>query len=122
MIIESLIGLSLVLNVSLEKVSPPNTTFTWLHMMTLPRDAALLPLVQRATDCILRRASADPRDHADMRPDEINDLIVDSIAACADSVRAMIRTHDRRYGRGSGETFLLGPYLDVMRQINSKAR
>ena len=26
----------------------------------------------------------------------------------------MIDTHDRMYGTGSGEAFLLGPYLDVL--------
>jgi len=51
--------------------------------MSMPeRDAALLPLVQHATTCIAQTALADPRYHADMRPDEINDLIVNSIAAC----------------------------------------
>jgi hypothetical protein len=29
-------------------------------------------------------------------------------------VRAMIDAHDRMYGAGSGEAFLLGPYLDVL--------
>ena len=41
-------------------------------------------------------------------------VIVDSIAACARPVRAMIDAHDRMYGAGSGEAFLLGPYLDVL--------
>jgi hypothetical protein len=49
-----------------------------------------------------------------MRADEINDLIVESIAGCGRSVRAMIDAHDRLYGAGSGEAFLLGPYLDVL--------
>ena len=44
----------------------------------------------------------------------INGLIVDSIAACQRPVRAMIDAHDRMYGDGSGEAFLLGPYLDVL--------
>jgi hypothetical protein len=78
------------------------------------KDTALLPLVRRATDCIVRQVSADPRYAATMRPDAFNDLIVDSIAACARPVRAMIDAHDRMYGTGSGEAFLLGPYLDVL--------
>jgi hypothetical protein len=49
-----------------------------------------------------------------MRPGDINDIIVDSIAACGRPVRAMIDAHDRMYGTGSGEAFLLGPYLDVL--------
>ena len=83
-------------------------------MSVRQKDAALLPLVRRATDCIVRKVAADPRYSHDMRPDEINDLIVDSIAACARPVRAMIDAHDRMYGSGSGEAFLLGPYLDVL--------
>ena len=62
----------------------------------------------------MRKVTADPRYSTDMRPDEINDLIVDSISACARPVRAMIDAHDRMYGNGSGEAFLLGPYLDVL--------
>ena len=78
------------------------------------KDAALLPLVRTATDCIVRKVTADPRFSAGMRPGEINDLIVDLIAACAQPVRAMMDAHDRMYGNGSGEAFLLGPYLDVL--------
>jgi hypothetical protein len=78
------------------------------------RDAALLPLVHRVTECIVQEVAADRRFRAGLRPDEINDLIIDSIAACRQPVRAMIKAHDRLYGDGSGEAFLLGPYLDVL--------
>ena len=115
MIIASLVGLSLVLNVTFDNPAPTQTDRTaWLHMPIPQRDAALLPLVHRATACIVHAALADPRYRADMRPDDINDLIIDSISACGSLVRAMIRTHDRMYGAGSGEAFLLGPYLDVL--------
>ncbi len=115
MILESLFGLSLVLNVSFDDPSITNTDRTaWLHMSMPERDAALLPLVQHATTCIVRAALADPRYRAEMRPNEINDLITDSIAACDGLVRIMVRAHDRIYGAGSGEAFLLGPYLDVL--------
>jgi len=70
--------------------------------------------VRRATECIVRRVSSDPRYDGDARPAAINDLIIDSIPACARPVRAMIDTHDKLYGMGSGEAFLLGPYLDVL--------
>ena len=98
----------------------------YLQMSTRQRDAALLPLVRRATDCVVRKATADPRYQGDLQPAGINDLIVDSIAACARPVRAMIDAHDRMYGTGSGEAFLLGPYLDVLpsavvRQVKVKA-
>ena len=114
MILESLFGLSLVMNVSLDTATPPANPAAWMQMSVRQKDAALLPLVRRATDCIVRRVSADPRYGVNMRPAEFNDLIVDSIAACGRPVRAMIDAHDRMYGYGSGEAFLLGPYLDVL--------
>lgn len=114
MILETLFGLSLVMNVSLNTEVPAADPAAWMQMSVRQKDAALLPLVQRATECIVHRVSADPRYQAELRPDEINDLIVDSIAACQRPVRAMINAHDRMYGYGSGEAFLLGPYLDVL--------
>jgi hypothetical protein len=103
-----------VLNVSLSNEPPAANSATWRQLPVPQRQAALLPLIRRATDCIVRKVSADPRYSADMRPDEINNLIVDSIPACGRLVREMIDTHDQMYGAGSGEAFLLGPYLDVL--------
>jgi hypothetical protein len=114
MILETLFGLSLVMNVSLDTEVPPADPAAWMQMSVRQKDAALLPLVQRATECIVHQVSADPRYKTELRPDEINDLIVDSIAACERPVRAMVDAHDRMYGNGSGEAFLLGPYLDVL--------
>ena len=114
MILKTLFGLSLVMTVSLDAKTPPADPAAWMQMSVRERDAALLPLVQHATECIVHRVSADPRFKAELRPDEINDLIVDSITACRRPVRAMIDAHDRMYGHGSGEAFLLGPYLDVL--------
>jgi hypothetical protein len=114
MILETLFGLSLVMQVSLDTPAPAVDPAAWMQLSVRQKDAALLPLVQRATECILRKASADPRYQTEMRANEINDLIVDSIAACRRPVRAMIDAHDRMYGYGSGEAFLLGPYLDVL--------
>ena len=115
MILESVFGLSLVLNVSLDTQLPSATVpATWTEMSVRQKEAALLPLVRRATDCIVRKVTADSRYRSDIRSSEINDLIVDSISACSRPVRAMIDAHDRMYGYGSGEAFLLGPYLDVL--------
>lgn len=114
MILETLFGLSLVMPVSLDTEIPPADPAVWMQMSVRQKDAALLPLVQRATECIVHQVSADPRYKTELRPDEINDLIVDSIASCERAVRAMISAHDRMYGNGSGEAFLLGPYLDVL--------
>jgi hypothetical protein len=115
MILESLFGLSLLIDVSLDTRTAALADPTpWLRVSVQQKDTALLPLVRRATDCIVRKAAADPRYSADMQPNDVNDLIVDSIAACEEPVRAMIDAHDRLYGDGSGEAFLLGPYLDVL--------
>jgi hypothetical protein len=89
------------------------------------RETALLPLVRRATECIVRQVKADPRYIDTLRPGEINDLIVDAMPSCATPLRALIDTHDRMYGSGSGEAFLMGPYLDILlaaiaRQIKIK--
>jgi hypothetical protein len=115
MILEPLFGLSLVLNASLNlqdhaaaRVSP------WTQMSNRQKDTALLPLVRQATDCIVQRVFGHPHYSAELRPDQINDLIVESMAACVRPVRAMMDAHDRMYGPGSGEAFLLGPYLDVL--------
>lgn len=126
MILESVFGLSLMLNVSLDLADPAANPADWLHISVRQKDAVLLPLVQRATECIVRKASADPRYRADMRPEDFNDLLADSIAACDRPVHAMIDAHDRMYGSGSGEAFLLGPYLDVLpaavvKQVRIKA-
>ena len=115
MILETLFGMSLVLNVSLDtQISPPPDPASWLQMTVRQKDASLLPLVHQATECVVRNVMTNPRYNGDLRPGDINDLIVDSIAACARPVRAMINAHDRMYGLGSGEAFLLGPYLDVL--------
>ncbi len=128
MILEATFGLSLVFNVSLNIAVPASVDpAVWTQMSVPQKDAVLLPLVRRATACIVQAASVDSRHSRAMRPDEINDLIVDSVAACRGPVRAMIRVHDRLYGKGSGEAFLLGPYLDVLpaaliRQVKIKPR
>jgi len=128
MILKAMFGLSLVLNVSLDTQTPPaSDPAAWLQLSVRRKDATLLPLVRRATECILRKVSKDPRYSDAMRRGEMNDLIVDSIAACGKPVRAMINAHDRMYGNGSGEAFLLGPYLDVLpsavvQQVKIKAR
>lgn len=115
MILKSIFGLSLVLNVSLNTQTPvaPDPV-GWSQLSSPHKQAALLPLVRRATDCIVRKVSASPHYRADLGPVEINDLIVESIGACGRAVRAMMDAHDRLYGAGSGEAFLLGPYLDVL--------
>jgi hypothetical protein len=114
MIVKTVLGFSLVVNVSLNAPAPDPDPAAWTQLSVRQKDAALLPLVQRATECIMHEVSADPRYSAEMRTEDINDLIVDSVAACRRTVRSMIDAHDRMYGNGSGEAFLLGPFLDVL--------
>ena len=128
MILESLFGLSLVLNVSLEFPAPaPTEHHTWLHMSVPQKEAALTPLVQRATPCIVGKVvgrsefSARPAARPDQRPDHRLDHRLPLRG------RAMLDAHDRMFGDGSGEAFLLGPYLDVlpaavMQQARTRAR
>ncbi len=129
MIVTSLMGLSLVLSVSLDAQTPmPASPPAWSQMSFHQKESKLLPLVLRATDCIVRNVSADRRyNNEDSRTADLNDLIIDSISACARPVRAMIDAHNRMYGDGSGEAFLLGPYLDVLpaalvRQVKAKVK
>ncbi len=114
MILETAFGLSLVLNVSLDTQTAMTSNPAIWQMSVRQKDAALLPLVRRATECVVRKVTADPRYSRDMRAGDVNDLIVNSISACKRPVRAMIDAHNRMYGDGSGEAFLLGPYLDVL--------
>jgi len=115
MILETIFGLSLVVKASLETSVPVQSNAdVRSQLSTRQKEAALLPLVHRATQCIILKVTADPRFSDQLRPAEMNDLIIDSIPACAPLVRAMIDAHDRMYGSGSGQAFLLGPYLDVL--------
>jgi hypothetical protein len=120
MMLETVFGLSFIVQsiitpVSLDTrapaISDPGAS---PQISVRQRETALLPLIRQATECIVREVKADPRYSEAIRPGEINDLIVDAMPNCARLLRVMIDTHDRMYGRGSGEAFLLGPYLDVL--------
>jgi hypothetical protein len=79
--------------------------------------AATEPLVRSATDCIVRAVLADPRrsDENDTQSGTgLGDLIVASVPSCVEPVHAMIAAYDRYYGKGAGEAFFMGPYLDVL--------
>jgi len=115
MVVETLFAASLVVNVSLDTHMPLSIDAAAFEQMPArEKIAVLLPLVRRATDCIIRKVKADPRYRSDGTPQAINALIVDSFPACRAPVRAMIDAHDRMFGSGSGEAFLRGPYLDVL--------
>ena len=84
------------------------------HMSLQQKRAVIRPLVQSATSCIARKVSTDPRFITLAQAGEVNELIVDSVPSCIDSVRDMIDAHDRLFGDGAGETFFMGPYLDAL--------
>jgi hypothetical protein len=89
----------------------PATAPSPLPGMTVQqKSAAVQPLIRSATECIARVVRVDPRfGHTDL-----GDVIVDSVPRCTDEVRAMVDAYDHYFGDGAGETFFLGPYLDVL--------
>jgi hypothetical protein len=114
MIAAALLGLSLAINTTFEPEDlAPNTQARAVSQMS-PRQklAALRPMIRSATDCVVRAIEADPRFSRESEPADVNELIVASMAPCADAMRSMIDAHDRLFGEGSGEAFFMGPYLD----------
>ena len=118
MILAALVSLSLASNVSFD---PQLTTPMGLgalqsgaQMSPHQKAAALRPLIRSANDCVAHAVAANPRFHKNEDAGEVNELIVVSMEACVDAMRAMISAHDRLFGEGSGEAFFMGPYLDVL--------
>jgi hypothetical protein len=74
--------------------------------------AATEPLVRSAIDCIVHAVNTDPRFSGE--PGQVGDLIVTAMPRCRGPVGAMIDAYDRYYGEGTGEAFVMGPYLDVL--------
>lgn len=114
MILGSLIGLSLFVNVSVETAIQSPLGNPAGGMSASQKSAVMQPLVRTATECILRAVTADTRIRVSLESGDVRDLIVASMPSCADSMRAMIEAHDRLYGEGSGEVFFMGPYLDML--------
>jgi hypothetical protein len=83
-----------------------------LHMSQVQRSAAVLPLVQHATECIARRVATDTRYRGDAS--DLGDLIVDAVPLCIERIRLLVDGYDRYYGEGSGAAFFMGPYLKVL--------
>jgi hypothetical protein len=87
------------------------------HLTHQERTAAVQPFITRATECVAHSVAADPRSSD---ASQLGDLIVDSMPACADLMRAMIATYDHYFGEGTGDAFFSGPYLDVLPTAISK--
>ncbi len=116
MIAETLLGFSLLVNVSMQ---PGNVTALTVNSQASQysdrqRNAAVRPLMKAATECIARRVAADPRFLQIARTGDVGDLIVESISPCLPAVRALIDVHDEFFGDGTGESFFMGPYLDAL--------
>src|SRR5439155_22935218 len=65
-----------------------------------------------------RSISADPR--FGKASVNLGDLIVDSMPHFAAQVRTTIQAYERYCGDGEGETFFMGPYLDLLPSAVSK--
>jgi hypothetical protein len=116
MILAPFVGLTMVLTVS---TGPVTDALVTPHMTLQQKSAAVQPLVRTATECIARSVAADPR--YGREGDAINgELIVDSVTACVTPVREMMDAHDTYFGDGSGESFFMGPYLQVLPAAISK--
>jgi hypothetical protein len=110
----ALLGLSLVVNTTLESVdlAPDAHAKSVSRMTPEQKFATLRPLIRSATDCVVHAITADPRFRVSAAGAGMNELIVASMTPCADAMRTMIDAHDRLFGAGSGETFFMGPYLE----------
>jgi hypothetical protein len=114
MIVAPLMGMAFLVTVGLTPGDAPGTHIDTPAVAARYKDATLLPLIRAATQCIVH-AVTNHRGYEDtLRPSELEELITDAMDACAIPVRTMIDTHDEMYGRGSGEAFFLGPYLDAV--------
>jgi hypothetical protein len=122
MVTGAVFGLALVVTASIDTTvqSPFSPDRSALQMSTQQKSATMRPLVRFATDCIVQAVAADARLLVSAKSGDINELIVTSMTVCIKPVRAMIDAHDRLYGEGSGESFFMGPYLDVLPAAVSK--
>ena len=113
MIAAALLSLSLAVSTTYEPEDlAPNTYARALAQMTPQQKfATLRPLVRSANDCVIHAIEADPRFRS-VAATDMNELIVSSMAPCAEAMRSMIDANDRLFGEGSGEAFFMGPYLE----------
>lgn len=109
--IAKLFGLTLVLSVSINPgILSLDGDRAPANLSQREKTAILHPLINVATECVVRAVAADPR----LGKFDMNSLIVDSFKNCVEPMRAMIDAHDRYYGSGSGQQFFMGPYLDAL--------
>ncbi len=116
MILPALAGASLLILTAATPDIELDTTRA--HLTHQERTAAVQPFITRATECVAHSVAADPRSSD---ASQLGELIVDSMPACADLMRAMIATYDHYFGEGTGDVFFSGPYLDVLPTAISKS-
>ena len=113
MILAKLAGAALVVSVATGPMNEPDVAA--LRRMSLhQKNSAVQPLVRSATECIARTVAATPGFRKEAPNENLGELIVASMPTCVAPVRAMIDAYDRYFGEGTGEAFLMGPYLDVL--------
>jgi hypothetical protein len=117
MLVHPLAGMMLIVSIATGPAVRPDGAIG--HMSAQQKSAAMQPLVRSATECITRNVGADPR--FGKQAEALGDLIVDAVPPCLTQVRAMIAAYDRYFGEGAGESFFMGPYLDVLPIAVSKA-
>jgi hypothetical protein len=114
MILAALVATSLVVPIAVDRSALSAPLHRGPALSLQQKRAAMTPLISSATECIARTVSADPRFPRVVNAIEVNDLIVESVPSCVESVRSMIDAYDRLFGDGSGESFFMGPYLDAL--------
>ncbi len=107
MILAPLLGIGFVTAVALGPALDPDPS----ALSSAQKNAAVQPLVRRATECVAQTVAADPRYP---KTDDLGDLIIDALTPCTISVRAMLEGYDYYFGDGSGEAFFTGPYLELL--------
>jgi hypothetical protein len=116
MILTPLLGMGLVTAVALGPALDPDPS----ALSSAQKNAAVQPLVRRATECVVRTVAANARYR---RTKDLGDLIIDALTPCTISVRAMVQGYDYYFGSGSGEEFFVGPYLEVLtKALNAQTR
>jgi hypothetical protein len=113
MILAPLLGTALLVHVATGPVDDP---LGITHLSPREKNAATQPLVRSATDCITHAVFANPRYKTDGSA-QLGELIVESMPSCVAPVRAMIEAYDQYYGDGSGDSFFMGPYLDLLPKL-----
>ncbi len=116
-ILAALVAWPLVTQAAVDRQSLAPPAMDAKAMQSLPprqKDALMRPLIRSANECVVHAVVADPRYQRNLSGEAMGELIVNSMTVCTHAMQTMIGMHDRLFGSGSGETFFMGPYLDVL--------